>query len=279
MGRTQNLAHSIASLPTLRGLRRALNSSPLIPGAVRELIGGFAWSSGDYRVIGTDEVARAKVSSSTGWHRDRVAKRQAALWSEPTERADRVDVRNLKEALTHAVGRTVLEVGCGPAYNATYIDDRFYLGLDSSLAQLGAANHEQPLFAGDVTQLPVASRSVDIVIDGGTLMHVPFWEVALAQECRVARHTLILHTLSVTDSSPTTFLTKRAYGYTVPEVAFARADVVAALATHGFTIVTARKGIDYDLNDVIGIATSSETWVCQRGPHEGGTENSPNGEL
>ena len=120
------------------------------------------------------------------------------------------------------------------------------------------------LVGGDAVRLPVLDRGVSVVLDGGTLIHIPMWEDALREECRVAERAVILHTVTVTDSSVTAYLTKRAYGYVVPEVVIARSDLEAVIAECGFVVECALPGITYDLRPAVGISTVSETWVCRR---------------
>jgi len=64
--------------------------------------------------------------------------------------------------------------------------------------------------------------------------------------------------------SATAFLTKRAYGYVVPEVVIARSDLESVVTDCGFVVDLVLEGMGYDLSSAVGIATTSETWVCRR---------------
>ncbi len=166
-----------------------------------------------------------------------------------------------------------MELGCGSAYNAALVaaalsTDRIpprYLGLDTSLSALRLGARAFPgtyLAAADSRAVPLPACGADIVLDGAALMHVPRWEATVAEMCRVARRAVILHTVTTATSAPTTYLTKRAYGYPVVEVVIAEAELRAQLLLAGFEVKGVRPGIDYDLRAFIGIATRSQTWIC-----------------
>ena len=255
--------------------RGRLVASPLIPGRLRERSGRLGGSSLDYRVVGTDDSARALVARYTGWGEAAVAQRQSQAWNAvlSADGPSRVDVSNLTsalEALAHSAS-TLVEVGCGAAYNATVVARAAahlrYVGLDLSEASLALARHSlpaTPLVLSDSGALALRAQSVDVVLDGAALMHTPQWEASVREQCRVAREAVILHTVTVCDSGPTTVLTKRAYGHVVPELVLARDALEDAISSCGFAVVTSVPGLEYDLTHVIGRPTSSETWLCRR---------------
>ncbi len=253
------------SAPIAR-IRRRLNSSKLIPGPVRVAIGGKVYMSADYRADPAGDVPL------DGWHRPRVARRQRALRAHYGDYGQSPSGPG-SDALIAAVtaagdAAAVLEVGCGGAANAAVIrqaaPSAAYVGVDYSFAMVAGAQAdfpELPVVNADATALPFADGAVPIVVDGGMLIHVPNWRAALAEEYRVARDHLVLHTVTTTDD-PTRLIRKRAYGYWVPEVLFNAAELREELRRSRFAVVGTWPSIDYDLSDVLGIETRSESWLC-----------------
>jgi len=79
---------------------------------------------------------------------------------------------------TLSPGARVLNAGCGPAYRAmpALADRAEVMGLDLSRTQLGLAteqNPEVPFAQGDLTALPLASESVDALVEYHAVIHVP----------------------------------------------------------------------------------------------------------
>lgn len=259
--------------------RRRLNSSRMIPGWVRQLVGGRVYSSGDYRVLGTGEAAAQRALALSGWHEQTVATRQDRLWQRPGMVLDsRPDLRNLHAAIEHfAAAATILEVGCGTGYNGPVLARRgaTVIGIDSSAAMAAGAGArlQGRSVRGDATALPFGDRSIDLLVDGGALIHTVDWRRSLAEQARVARLGLVLHTVTITDHA-TTYLRKRAYGYPVAEVVLNVEELADYLRMLGLRLVSRDDGILYDLADVVGISTRSQTWVLDRddlappnGPH------------
>ncbi len=261
--------------PRVTRWRRRLNSSRLIPGPVRVMIGGRVYASGDYRL-----ATPSRLDELDGWRRPIVARRQRSLRARYGDASDAVagpGATGLTSALQALAPRTaadpavVLEVGCGGAANEPIITaalpDCRYIGADFAWAMVAGARGDRrglPLVNADATALPFADRAVAVVVDGSMLIHVPDWRAALAESCRVAADAVVLHTITIT-SAPTRVIRKRAYGFWVPEVLFNRDDLSAALAAHGYRVTGTWPSIDYDLSDVLGITTESQTWLCVRG--------------
>ena len=284
----------VALLRTKQGsrLRRRLNSSRLIPGPVRVAIGGRIYQSGDYR-----RTVPADIDELDGWKRPIVARRQRSLRAGYSRSAaDPVGPGSaaLQAALRAAqdVGSdpspsgspqrpVILEVGCGGTANAAIIQAAVpscrYVGLDFAWPMVAGARADHPglpVVNGDATALPFADHSVAVVVDGAMLIHIPEWRAALAESCRVAQNSVVLHTITITDA-PTTVIRKRAYGFWVPEVLYNRADLAGAIESHGYTVEGTWPSIDYDLSDVLGITTKSETWLCRRTLMTDGRHDSP----
>ncbi|MCS6800733.1 MAG: class I SAM-dependent methyltransferase [Chloroflexota bacterium] len=98
-------------------------------------------------------------------------------------------------------GGSVLDVGCGEGFVAAYLTARleqlWLVGLDASAAALRYANDQTQLrrfLQGDAAALPVADRSVDLVIALEVLEHLPSPEWALCELRRVSRGPVIVST-------------------------------------------------------------------------------------
>lgn len=205
---------------------------------------------------------------------DATARRQDRAWGQIVAEAKagrpRHDVEALYDALDPLVseGTTLLEVGCGGGYYSEIMAHRYptlvYRGLDLSPAMIEVAREHYPqteFVVGSAYDLPYADSSIDIVMDGVALIHMPDWRLALTQYARVARSHVVLHGLTVSDSSPTTQFAKYAYGQPSLELAFSRSDLLEACRGLGLTQTRVIPGLDYDLEKFLGIATVEESWV------------------
>lgn len=188
-----------------RTLALRLNSSTVVPGTVRKLVGGRFFRTADYRIIGTDQSTALRAAAELdGWRRPRVAQRHHRLWHEGTVRPGS---GNLIGALRFFPGaRTALEVGCGTGYNLSLLAAQGVsaIGVDNSAAMLALAG-PRPLMRAEAGALPVSTASVDVVVDGSALIHVMDWQQALAEQARAARMGVILHSVTITEA-PTTYL-------------------------------------------------------------------------
>lgn len=222
------------------------------------------------------EVGVTPSDSHSGWSALRAVRRQDSAWSGLVERAlrgePRQDVSALWDALDVAsTGTSILEVGSGHGYLADLVKHRLpdlsYVGVDISWPMCRLARTRRPgvsLAVGDAVALPFAHGSVDIVLDAATLMHVPDWRAALAEEARVARKHLILHSVTIADTTEAISMRKHAYGAPVFEAVLSRTQLTEALTAVGFRVGQRFESLAYDLHEQIGVATASETWVCER---------------
>lgn len=164
---------------------------------------------------------------------------------------------------------SVLEVGCGGGYNSEILAHRYpdldYAGLDLSapMIEISREHYPQRKFSvGSAYDLPFADDSVDVVIDGVALLHMLEWKTAIAQYARVSRRYVLLHGLTLTEG-PTTTFGKYAYGQPSLELVQNRAEVLGECVSNGLTLLTTQPGLDYDLEEYIGIPSVSETWLLE----------------
>lgn len=91
------------------------------------------------------------------------------------------------EALRGVPAPRVIEAGCGARSHLTYPAAARVLGLDLLPTQLQRNRDTRLLAQGDVTSMPVASGSADLLVCWDVLEHVPHPERALAEIARVLR--------------------------------------------------------------------------------------------
>lgn len=93
----------------------------------------------------------------------------------------------VSRALSGRTSPRVLEAGCGARSHITYPANAQVTGIDLLRSQLHRHVGTSRLAQGDVTALPVASDSTDVVICWDVLEHVAAPEQALAEMARVLR--------------------------------------------------------------------------------------------
>jgi len=253
--------------------RPLLRAVELVPFLRRNLL-----ASCDYRLLpvstnGSADAAR--MATGTGWYSQRTARRQERAWSQLTAAAlagePRRDVQAVIDALLRCPPTSlVLEVGCGTGYFSDIIGhfcpQMNYTGVDYSSAMVDLARTRRPgreFISGDATSLPFPDDSFDVIVDGAALIHIPAWREALAEYARVARQAIILSSLTIADIPTTRAVEKLAYGSPVVELVFSRQELLSEIAAAGRGVDSQTETLPYDLNRYIGIATTSETWVCR----------------
>ena len=90
-------------------------------------------------------------------------------------------------ALTIRTAPRVLEAGCGARAHLDYPADARLVGIDILRSQLLRNGATSRLAQGDVTALPVASASADLVVCWDVLEHLTAPERAIAEIARVLR--------------------------------------------------------------------------------------------
>ncbi|WP_430781342.1 methyltransferase domain-containing protein [Actinoplanes sp. G11-F43] len=90
----------------------------------------------------------------------------------------------------HSPGRILLDAGCGGGLLAPHVHGKGYrhIGVDLRPAGLRQASPRGVTAVnGDVTALPLAARSADVVVAGEILEHVTDLPATVAELCRVLR--------------------------------------------------------------------------------------------
>jgi SAM-dependent methyltransferase len=237
---------------------------------------------GDYKVLDSPDIvkraydARAHDSLSA-WHDQVVARRQHAAYTGLIEEMyggrSRQDLVVAAEAVwrTGVRGPMILEVGCGSGYYSEILSyllgqSIHYIGIDYSAAMVSLARQEypeRPFMLGDATALPFADGTIDIVMNGVSLMHIVHYKAAIAEARRVAQNWCIFHTVPILRDGKTTFLQKRVYGEAAFEVIFNEAELHQLLEQRGLIVRHVLESVPYDLKLVVGEPTVTKTYVCE----------------
>jgi SAM-dependent methyltransferase len=116
----------------------------------------------------------------------------AATYDEPRNSLFDSDEPVMHEILDALPPGDVLDAACGTGRYAAYLTERGHrvLGVDSSPQMLDRARANAPsaeFRLGDIRRLPLESSSVDLVVSGLALSHLPALGPALAEFARVLR--------------------------------------------------------------------------------------------
>jgi malonyl-CoA O-methyltransferase len=102
-----------------------------------------------------------------------------------------VEQTSVLELLPPVSGRTVLDAGCGTGRYMRLLAalGARVIGVDVSPAMvLRARNLALPVARGDMTRLPMAPQSCDVVVSGLAIPDVPTLDHVIAEWARVLRH-------------------------------------------------------------------------------------------
>jgi ubiquinone/menaquinone biosynthesis C-methylase UbiE len=233
----------------------------------------LAPASSAYRLLSSSDEA-----DSSGWRAEAVARRQHLAYEPLLEAARAGRPRQDFVVAVQALGATglsnpdVIEIGCGSGYYCELLPLLLgrpirYRGVDFSPEMVSLARRTYPaesFLAGDARGLPFRDNAADVVISGNSLMHIPEFDCAIRETARVARYWCIFHTVPVMERRPTTRLRKRAYGRTVFELIFNRAELERAFASAGLRVEAVYESIPYDVSAVVHEPTMMLTYLCKR---------------
>ncbi len=221
----------------------------------------------------TLDVEKLAESGGFGVWNEQTAQRQERAWRPLVDEAlaghPREDIRALLDLLEPVVeaGTTVLEVGAGGGHISEVLLARFpqieYSGLDISPASVEVASQRYPgrrFTVGSAYELPYRDGEFDVVVDGVALLHMDGWRTALAEYARVAARDVILHGLTLTADHPTTRFAKYAYGQPTTELVFSNDEIRAECDRLGLVLEAETIGLDYDLDEYLGIPSTSPSW-------------------
>lgn len=256
----------LAKYPSLKNALRRIRSS--IPGR-RSVSTGFIQLSGaDLE----SEAGRLRNS----WQADELPGRQRVLVDRQLmhyragQRVDVFDVlvEAIKQLPRMSGAGTLLEIGCSSGYYSEVFGIAglpfTYTGCDYSPAFVAMARKTYPGLHFDVqdaTALTYADSHFDVVISGCCLLHIPDYEVAIAETARVAERYAIFHRTPVLPHLSTMHFRKLAYGIETVEIHFGEAEFLALLNKFGLTLIDVFT-LDEDVHQ--GAKTAVRTYVCSK---------------
>ena len=247
--------------------------------AVRRIAAPFRRDvSSGYQVLGDDESSAASIALRDAWQSLEIPARQrqlvdqqlAALRSGQKIQAFDVLVRLLETLVARhdGVDLTLLEVGCSSGYHAEIFADRgvrvAYRGCDYSPSFIEMARRYYPSLpfeVADATALPQPSNSIDIVLSGCCLLHIPDYESAIRESARVARRYVVFHRTPVFHDRATTHYRKKAYGIETVEIHFNEEELVSLFAKHGLRVIAVST---LDVAWVSGGMYATKEYVCEK---------------
>lgn len=188
-------------------------------------------------------------------------------------RGEPVDVfdimtRALLALPTDVRGMSVLEIGCSSGFYSEVFEiaglEVQYAGCDYSDAFVSLARRKYPELRFDVedaTALKYDDEAFDIVISGCCLLHIPEYQVAVAETARVASRYAIFHRTPVVLGQPTVYYRKQAYGVETVEIHFNEPQFLELLAHNGLELIAT-----YTLDESVhrDIGSANRTYVCRK---------------
>ena len=163
---------------------------------------------------------------------------------------------------------SVLEVGCSSGFYSEVFEiarlDLSYAGCDYSDAFIELARQKYPALRFDVedaTALKYGDNAFDIVISGCCLLHIPEYEVAVAETARVTCRYAIFHRTPVVLGQPNVYYRKQAYGVETVEIHFNEPQFLKLLDRQGLELIAT-----YTLDEFVqdGVGSANRTYVCKK---------------
>jgi len=264
-------------------VRRQLNRFPRLKALLKRLFRAVTPSGGvstDYVEMEISETGGESARLRDAWQADDLPQRQRKLVDGQLaefRRGTPVPVFDvIVQALRHLAPKdrdgsmSLLEVGCSSGYYAEVLEiaglNPTYAGCDYSEAFIAMARQKYPALRFDVedaTALRYEENAFDVVISGCCLLHIPEYELAVAETARVAREYAIFHRTPVVIGEPNTnkYYRKRAYGVETVEIHFNEPQFLALLAASGLQVIETHTLAE---TLVAGVGSASRTYVCRK---------------
>lgn len=258
-------------------LRSLLQRYPVLKRIVRSVLISVRGTSGseNYKILEEQDIAVVSYNLRDAWCDDDLPNRQRRLvdkqltaYRNGDSNANFDTLVEIISALNTSDDMSLLEVGCSSGYYSEVLASRGisvdYHGCDYSSGFIKLARYFYPSLSfevADATHLPYIDRCFDVVVSGCCLLHIPEYELAIAETARVAKKWAIFHRTPVLHHSPVQYFTKEAYGVKTIEIHFNEGELVRLFSKCGLKVVDIRT-ISVDWID--GDAFASKTYLCAK---------------
>lgn len=259
--------------------RTWVNRFPRLKAMLKRLLHWARPSSGvssHYVPLKEGEAEEASSRLRAAWQAQELPLRQRELVDGQLaayRRGEPVDVFDVMTRALRALpgdvrGLSVLEVGCSSGFYSEVFEIAglavHYTGCDYSDAFIALARKKYPALrfdVGDATSLAYENDAFDIVISGCCLLHIPEYQVAVAETARVARQYAIFHRTPVVLGQPDVYYRKQAYGVETVEIHFNEPEFLNLLARSGLELLAT-----YTLDETVhgGVGSANRTYVCRK---------------
>jgi SAM-dependent methyltransferase len=142
---------------------------------------------------------------------------------------------------------TYLDLACGGGYYSVIVrrtaPSLKYVGADYSAAMVEKARENYPgvdFLVQDATNTTFDDRSFDAVMLSGALEHIPNYEKAIAELCRVADKYIVLHRALITEGSEIRHTKGSQYNIVTPRIYYPVNYLVDRFAQGGFEPISQR---------------------------------------
>ena len=261
-------------------MRELANRFPVLKGYVRtvrdKIFGGNLASTGFERLT-EDQVAGVSNNLRDAWKSEEIPARQREIVDNELARFRNGKPVKVFDVAIEALNQlpyadrefSLLDVGCASGfYSEVFELSGFrvkYTGCDYSDALIASAKNAYPdaLFdVEDATRLSYRDSSFDVVVSGCCLLHIPEYEIAIAESARVASGYVIFHrTPVVVSSAENIYSKKKAYGVDVMEIHFGEAGFLQSLLANGLRVISTHTLHE----EIAGMEnTAVRTYVCEK---------------
>jgi SAM-dependent methyltransferase len=139
---------------------------------------------------------------------------------------------------------SLLDAACATGYYSEVVQSQVpkpvqYRGCDFSSAMIEQARRYYPDLQFDVedlTGLTYPDRGFDVVLLSGALEHIPGFEDAVSEACRVCSSYLILHRCPLTSGSEHEYTAGSQYNIETSRIYFSRRPLINGFAQHGLAL-------------------------------------------
>jgi 2-polyprenyl-3-methyl-5-hydroxy-6-metoxy-1,4-benzoquinol methylase len=224
-------------------------------------------------LIGLDiEIESARLRDA--WQASGLPHKQRELVEQQLSRYRAGNVVEVFDVFTRALQslpdlwqmESLLEIGCSSGFYAEVMETAgirlLYHGCDYSPAFIEMARARYPAVQfriADACSLTYKDNEFDVVVSGGCLLHIPEYELAIAETARVARRYAIFHRTPILLDQPTCHYRKFAYGQETMEIHFNEVEFLGLLKKHDLCPVSV-----LFLEEGAGPRGGNRTYVCKR---------------